>query len=327
MTVRRLALLFLVLVPIALWLPPAEARVRIGVTERFRHVANTSLQGPKGERLYLARRLVEKHFLLPYSIEDGGYVLGISGDSRHYYPMPEGETLKALQRAGRLPDPLPPYQMEFLDLLFGHALWVLIAGFGLYGAVRYARSRRRAEGVAGQVAAIEGEPPPAPTRYAQADLSLPMKLLPSRLKMLRMLAIAAAFVAIGVLMREKEPVLGVLVSTFFGVGTVVLLTQLSRKAAYLELSQDGFTFSTLFKTRRFAWSDVAGFRVVAMRGHRMVGWDFTPGYAGQASGRRLASRLVGVEGALPDTYGRRAEDLAELMNELKARAARGSRTS
>jgi len=322
MALPRLATLLMAMLVLTLWQAPAQARTRFGTTERFHYVAAVSLKGPNGEQLFLARRIVERHFLLPYAIEDGGYVLGISGDSRHYFRLPEGEKLKAMQRAGLLPDPLPAYELGFVDLLFGHALWILLAGFGLYGAFVYARTRRGAEGVAAQAAAIAGAPPPVETRYAHADIALPMKLLPSRLKMLGILAICSMFVAIGVFLREKEPVFGPLIAAFFGLGAVVILAQMSRNAAFLELTKDGFTFSALFRQQTYDWRDVAGFQVATMRGHRMVGWNFAPGYAAHAGARRLASRLTGIEGALPDTYGRKAEDLAELMNELKARAAR-----
>lgn len=62
---------------------------------------------------------------------------------------------------------------------------------------------------------------------------------------------------------------------------------------------------------------MVGFSVVQITAHKMVAWDFVPGYDGWFTGRTLSRDLTGVEAALPDTYGMKAEDLARLMNNLR----------
>ena len=52
-----------------------------------------------------------------------------------YWPIPTGERLKTLQRAGLLPNPLPAYTRPLLDYLFGFSLWIALAGFGLFAGI------------------------------------------------------------------------------------------------------------------------------------------------------------------------------------------------
>jgi hypothetical protein len=67
---------------------------------------------------------------------------------------------------------------------------------------------------------------------------------------------------------------------------------------------------------------VTGFRVYDLPGGtRQVGFDFAPG--AEPAGSRLASRLTGVQGALPNTYGLKAEELADLMNRWREEHASG----
>jgi hypothetical protein len=50
---------------------------------------------------------------------------------------------------------------------------------------------------------------------------------------------------------------------------------------------------------------------------RLVGLFYEPDYASTArgvAGRKISRSMVGVDGALPDTYGMSADELAELMN-------------
>jgi len=74
---------------------------------------------------------------------------------------------------------------------------------------------------------------------------------------------------------------------------------------------------------RVAWNDVAEFGVVAKdaaHAYATVGFNFVPGYTKNAAGRELAKSVNGWESALPGTYGRRAEELADLMNERLRRS-------
>lgn len=106
------------------------AKLMFGASESIRFVANTTLQGPNGAHLFLGRKVTTKAFLLPYTAKDDGFVLGISGESSRYIPLPTGPELERLQAEGFLPQPLPSWEFSGLDRLFGHALWALLVGLG-----------------------------------------------------------------------------------------------------------------------------------------------------------------------------------------------------
>jgi hypothetical protein len=312
---RWLSLLALALC--GLWLAPAHAALKFGASENIRFVANITLAGPSGERLYLARKITQQSFLLPYSIQDDGYVIGISGESKKYYPLPQGERLEALQKAGYLPRPLPPYELEPLDLVFGYSLWIFLLGCAVYGAYVYLRPKRAASSPAPRAGEVPRPPP-----YSGPDFALPMKLYPSQLKTLGLLLICIVFVAGGLFMAREQPLMGYLCAGFFALGIPVMLINLLPGQAYLELAEDRFTFAGVFRKNTIYWKDVAGFGVASVRGNKMVGWNFVPEYAAQKTGRALASTLTGVQAALPDTYRMKAEALSALMNELKRRSMR-----
>jgi hypothetical protein len=47
---------------------------------------------------------------------------------------------------------------------------------------------------------------------------------------------------------------------------------------------------------------------------KIVGFNYIPSYDRHRLGRRFAQAISKCEGALPDTYGKRAEDLASVLN-------------
>lgn len=321
---------------VMLWHAPAHAALKFGHTERIRFVAATPLTDKDGTPLFLARKIVEKSFLLPYSIEDQGYVLGISGQSRRYHPLPEGDTLAALQRSGQLPTPLPPFELDTLDRLIGHALWLALAGLIVYGAVHRAVRRRRPAAAgraaperptASQVDTPSATPaPPVPT-LPSLGVRLPLRLRPSRLKMLALLAVCAVFVALGVWMSRTEPLMGYLCAGFFGLGLPVFALQLLPGVSYLELRRDGFVFRSLFKQATVRWLDIGSLHVVRVQGYTMVGWNYVPGRGGAGAGHTLSKTLSGVHGALPDTYGMKGQALADLMDRIRLHALSAARGS
>jgi hypothetical protein len=118
--------------------------------------------------------------------------------------------------------------------------------------------------------------------------------------------------------------IGYLSAAFFGLGIPIALIQLVPAGAYLRLDQEGFTVCNLFRTERTRWSVVDRFFVVSLDHtgvtvRRMVGFNFVPSYDRARLGRRIAKALGNCEGGLPDTYGMKAEDLANLMNAWLAR--------
>lgn len=120
--VRRLVALFLFCGLSAVSVS-ASAKLFFGSRESIHFVANTPIPGPDQSRLYLGHRVTMKAFLLPYYVHSNGYVLGVTGDSRKYIPLPSGPALQELQAKGLLPNPLPPARLGWLDYLVGFSLW------------------------------------------------------------------------------------------------------------------------------------------------------------------------------------------------------------
>lgn len=320
MEFRRLIIGLCALLLFGAWHLPAEAALKFGTSEKIRYVADVSLQGPHGEKLFLARKIAEHHFLLPYSFEDQGYVLGVSGDSKRYFAMPQGPQLEAMQRAGLLPQTLPPFEFSGVDRLIANLLWIVLGGLAAYGAWAAFRPKGKAAGVGTSAGAgIPLDAAPVTTRFSGKDVSLPMTLYPGRMKMFVMLAGSLAFVAGGLFMLDNSKMIGYLSVAFFGLCALVFLVQLLTRTSYLIVDAQKFTVSSLSRKSDVAWSDVERFLVVSISGNKMVGWNFNPGYSTGTS-HALAVKLAGVQNTLPDTYGMKAEELADLMNEVRMRS-------
>jgi hypothetical protein len=141
--------------------------------------------------------------------------------------------------------------------------------------------------------------------------------------MLVLLGICAAFVAAGVFMLPTKPVAGYGTIVFFGLGVLVALVHLLPGSSYLELGQGGFTLCNLFRKSFHRWEDIAEFFPLSIApGKLMVAVRYAPGYQAQATARKFATQLAGAEGALPDTYGMSAAELAALLNTVRAEQSR-----
>lgn len=152
---------------------------------------------------------------------------------------------------------------------------------------------------------------------------LPLRLRTSRRKMLLLLFGCAAFVAAGVFVLPQSPGAAWGAIVFFGLGIPIALVNLLPGSSYLELDARGFTMCSLFRKSFHRWEDVAEFFPLPMgRARPMVALRYAPSYQGQAAGRSLAKALAGAEGALADTYGMSAADLAALLNKVRAEHTR-----
>jgi hypothetical protein len=321
MNSNRILALLIVILGSLIFIPTVEAKLRFGADQRIHFIQEVSLRGPNEEKLFLGRMIETKSFLLPYSVKDQGFVLAISGESDRYFDMPPDDALQAMQREGLLPAPLPGYELTPVDLIFGHLLWIVIAALALYGAFKHFTKKQSQDDpdvapVAGQV----HHTPKIVTAYEGKNIELPMTLHASKAKMVGLVAMSAVFVAIGLYMSPKEPVMGLLSAGFFGLCGIVGVLGLIPGGSYLLLERDGFTTSSLFRKHSYQWRDVGSFGVTRISRNKMVCWNFAPDYSGPKRGASLSKTLTGIEAALPDTYGKKAEDLAELMNELRQRA-------
>lgn len=154
------------------------------------------------------------------------------------------------------------------------------------------------------------------------DLGDTLVLRPSLWKHMLMLAGSLGFVAIGVFIMPAGDWTRWLVTGFFGLCAAVFVTQLLPGASYLKLDREGFEFAAMFRKTCITWSDVSPFAAGYISANKMVLFELTEGSPGAPS-RRIASiarNLAGAAGALPDTYGMKAEALADLMNRWRDRA-------
>ncbi|MEL6382982.1 MAG: hypothetical protein AAFQ89_11010 [Cyanobacteria bacterium J06626_18] len=135
-----------------------------------------------------------------------------------------------------------------------------------------------------------------------------------------LLLLSSLFVTIGIWMGVTDSWVGYLIAAFFALGILVGIVQLLPNSTYLRISHEGITCCNMFRETVIPLDDVDEFFVVVMRQNglpirRMVGFNYAPTYARSRMGHQVASAIAGCEGALPDTYGKKAEDLAALLND------------
>ena len=103
----------------------ASASVQMNLAQ----IQDVDVKGPKGEALYLGHKVSHHSFGVPYRVTDDGYILGVVGELRRYYPL-DAATIERLQTQRLLPTPLPTYSLSILDQLMGNLLWLILAGIG-----------------------------------------------------------------------------------------------------------------------------------------------------------------------------------------------------
>ena len=102
---------------------------KIGTKYKYQRLMELSAKGPNGEALALGYETATHSFGVPYNMT-GAYVLVVRGGGRDansrpidvYDTLPE-EKIAQMQRAGALPNPLPPYRITIVDYLGGYVLW------------------------------------------------------------------------------------------------------------------------------------------------------------------------------------------------------------
>jgi tetratricopeptide (TPR) repeat protein len=121
---KRLAMIAVLLGCIALTPSAHAAKYLFGTQDHLNKIQDVDIKGPKGESLYLGHKYSQHSFIAPYRLSDDGYILGIVGQNS-YYKLDAG-LVEKLQAEGKLPKPLPPYEISIWDYLFGHLLWIVV---------------------------------------------------------------------------------------------------------------------------------------------------------------------------------------------------------
>lgn len=144
------------------------------------------------------------------------------------------------------------------------------------------------------------------------------KLHPKKTSSVLSLLVTLLFLVIGVLMILDNEGEGWFVAIVFGFGFLISVVNLLPKASYLLLDEEGFETCSLFRKHKYHWNDVSHFVVGSISHNKMVMFNFSKEYAKGKRSRKMASFISGAEGALHDTFGLKAEELAKLMNRYRA---------
>ena len=148
-------------------------------------------------------------------------------------------------------------------------------------------------------------------------------LRPTLAKKVVFFAGSALFVFVGVWAIQVGKPLW-LPTIFSGLCAIVFLIQLHPRASSLILTSEGFEVRALFRSNNYLWKDVSNFFVKRIALNSMVFFNFVDDYEPQSHMRKLSSAVAGAERALPDTYGKKPEELLSILNAWKDRAKRST---
>lgn len=151
----------------------------------------------------------------------------------------------------------------------------------------------------------------------------PIVLRPKKSPAIWLLIGCGTFVAAGLWVAREQGWIGYLCAGFFALGIPVAVVELLPGSTYLQIADDGLTFANLFRVHTIPWNVVDEFFVVSLKQtglpvHKMVAFNYVESYDRAQLGRRINAAIANCEGALPDTYGQKAEDLAEILNRCLA---------
>jgi hypothetical protein len=153
----------------------------------------------------------------------------------------------------------------------------------------------------------------------QSDYGLGMNipvaqtLRPNPWKTIGLIALCGIFVLIGVWLGRKGEWMGWATAGFFGLGVCAFAVALLPGSSYLHLDAKGFEVCSLFRKHAYQWTEIEQFDVAYVNVNRMVVFNFSPTYTRSQTARKVASAIVGWEGALHDGFSLSPDELAKLM--------------
>jgi hypothetical protein len=141
----------------------------------------------------------------------------------------------------------------------------------------------------------------------------PQTLFSSRKGWWRTTSKAALGTAFGIFMILIAAPLGIFVTAFFGIFTIISIMMLMPGSSSLRIDGNGFETTTLFAFRKtYCWRDVSDFAEGAIFGKSRVVFNAEKQHL-RAYEKLKAALTEGNNGYLPDNYGMSADDLARLM--------------
>ena len=152
-----------------------------------------------------------------------------------------------------------------------------------------------------------------------SDAGAELILRPSRSKawfrFVVLLSVTA--VSIGLAVRYSDCLLLWLVALIGIVWTLKTLARALDRGACLRLTRRGFAVHERSSVLAFSWGEIKNFEV-GNRG-RSVLFNYAGSGETASGARKMAHFLAGGDGALPDTYGMGAEELASLLESWRQR--------
>ena len=151
---------------------------------------------------------------------------------------------------------------------------------------------------------------------------LPIILYPSKQKNFLMLLVCLAFVLLTLFVNKPSKLFYWIGLIFFGLGVIIFSIQLVfPKTSYLKITEKGIEIRNIFKPSFMSWEIIQDFEVgsipIRFRKKKMIMINFDKTYNKQNFGRELARSMAGFEGALPESYGMKHEELVNLLNSYK----------
>jgi hypothetical protein len=129
--------------------------------------------------------------------------------------------------------------------------------------------------------------------------------------------ICFTFTALGIFMTEDEPLKGWLIGSLFGLFSLVFIVQLIPGSTELELTEKGFTMTSLFRSHFTTWSDIKSFKTGNLGQNKVVMFDYIDGHKKDSSVKSFSKQISGSHAALPTNYGLKVSELLRIMNEWR----------
>jgi hypothetical protein len=124
-----------------------------------------------------------------------------------------------------------------------------------------------------------------------------------------------AFVLAGWWMRHEHPWVG-----FCGLAGLWML--LAPRSVYLQLDARGLLIASPFRRQHIPWAEIADFEIVSIKGSRMIAIHYL---SAPTAGRQFSAAVSGIEGAIPNSYAARLEDILQSLQTYLHRY-RGAKT-
>jgi hypothetical protein len=137
---------------------------------------------------------------------------------------------------------------------------------------------------------------------------------PSRTQSWGLISISVVFVALGLFFGLRGDSMGFWAAGFFGLCLLVGVVDAVRSWSSLRLDREGFDMRSLFRSRRYRWSDIRSFAVSSASGKTLVTFMLHAPAHSPVAGPPPGGNF---DGALPDMYGQSAPALAALLDDWR----------